>query len=205
MLESVAYNSRRYAHSTYLSHLLERNLFEAVKRHLEVHEGELVLEVGCNRGAIVKRIQEIGVRAYGVDINREAIADGVCEGLQVMNATNLEFPNAMFHKIYSLHTIEHIPDVKGTLAEMERVLKPGGKLLLTYPIEPGFLRGFSCLYHAVAVYKNPLLVKKIHVHSFNPEKIKRLIEHTTLFHTRTLLFAVPLYPHQYLTVLQKVE
>lgn len=196
------YNSKKYAHSTLLSSWFEKYLFGAVQKYLDVREGETVLEAGCNRGSVVKRMQELGAKAYGIDINPEAIADGVADDLQVMDATDLKFPDAMFDKVYSLHTIEHIPDITKALKEMERVLKPGGRLVLTYPTEPGFLRGFFCLYHAVVVYKNPFLARKIHVHSLNPKKVRKLVEDINLEHIQTPFFAVPFYP-QYLTVLQK--
>lgn len=198
--QDMNYNSK-YAHSAVLSSWFEKYLFGAVQKYLDVREGETVLEVGCNRGSIVKRMQNIGARVYGIDINSEAIADGVAENLQVMDATELKFPNAMFDKVYSLHTIEHIPDIKKTLREMERVLKPGGRLVLTYPTEPGFLQGFFCLYHAVVVYKNPFFARKIHVHSLNPNKIQKLTGDTSLEYVESP-FPVRFYP-QYLTVLQK--
>lgn len=202
MLEIIDYNSYQYAHSTYLSNWFERYLFGAVQKYLDVRKGEAVLEVGCNRGAMVRRMQELGAQACGVDINQEAILDGVTRGLEVMDATDLRFSDALFDKVYSLHTIEHIPDPKKALEEMERVLKPGGRIVITYPTEPGFLRGLFCLYHAVAVYKNPLLAKKIHLHSFTPGKIRKLIDRTDLEYVQTPFFAVPFYP-QYLTVLEK--
>ena len=196
------YNSKKYAHSTILSSWFEKYLFGAVQKYLDVRKGEMVLEVGCNRGSVVKRMQELGATVYGIDINAEAITDGIADNLQVMDATDLKFPDAMFDKAYSLHTVEHIPDVKKAIEEMERVLKPSGKLVLTYPTEPEFLRGFFCLYHAVVVYKNPFFARKIHVHSLNPKKIRKLVKDTNLQYLQTPFFAVPFYP-QYLTVLQK--
>jgi len=198
------YNSKEYANSAVLSRWFEKYLFRAVQRYLDVQKGETILEVGCNRGSVVKRMQDRGASAYGVDINPQAVADGVAENLEVMDATDLKFPDTTFDKVYSLHTIEHIPDIKKAISEMERVIKPGGRILLTYPIEPGFLRGLLCFYHAVVVYKNPLLARKIHIHSLNPKKIQKLIVDTNLEHEQSPFFAVPFYP-QYLTVLQKKE
>jgi ubiquinone/menaquinone biosynthesis C-methylase UbiE len=203
MDKAISYSSRKYAYSLFLSGLLEKSLFEALQRHLDVRKGEKVLEVGCNRGAMVKRIQNLGADAYGVDVNNEAIQEGVTLNLRIMNATNLEYPEATFDKVFSFHTIEHIADVTKALSEMDRVLKPGGKLLLTYPIEPGFLRGFSCVHHAITVYKNPFYARKMHIHSLDPRKIKELTKRSDLLYIKTSIFDIPLYPHQYLSVLQK--
>jgi ubiquinone/menaquinone biosynthesis C-methylase UbiE len=203
MDEVINYNSREYAHSTYLSTWFEWYLFQILQRYLQASKGEKVLEVGCNRGSVVKRLQELEVNAYGADINSAAVADGLTHNLFVMNAANLEFPDNSFDKAYSLHTIEHVPDTKKFLSEIERVLKPGGTLVLTYPIEPGFTRGFWCLYHAVFVYKNPLAARDIHIHSLHPKKLRGLIRDFGLnFEHQQSPFLVSFYP-QYLTVLKK--
>ena len=203
-IRAIAYNSK-YAHSTLLSTRFERYLFRILQRYLRAREGERVLEVGCNRGSVVKRLQDLGVDAYGADINKDAIAEGLTRNLSCMDATNLTFPDNSFDKVYSLHTIEHIPDLKKALAEMERVLKPGGRLVLTYPIEPSFMRGFWCLYHAIVVYKNPLAAREIHVHSIHPRKLRKLVREFRL-NLRHIAspFLVSLYP-QYLTVFEKVK
>jgi ubiquinone/menaquinone biosynthesis C-methylase UbiE len=197
--ESINYTSREYAHSTYLSTWFEAHLFKTVQRNLRVRQGEKVLEVGCNRGGMVRRMRQLGAESYGVDINEEAIADAVINNVQVMDATQLDFPTETFDKLYSLHTIEHIADFRKALREMERVLKPGGTLLLTYPVEPGPLRGLFCLYHAVAVYKNPLLARKIHINSFNPEDMKKIAPQVNLVYGKS---PFSFYP-QYLTVFTK--
>ena len=199
---AISYNTQ-YAHSTLLSMWFEWYLFRILQRYLNAQKGEKVLEIGCNRGSIVKRLQDLGVDAYGVDINSGAIADGLTDNLSIMDATDLKFPDNSFDKVYSLHTIEHIPDLKRALAEMERVLKPNGRLVLTYPIEPSFMRGFWCLYHAIVVYKNPLAAREIHIHSIHPRKLRKLIHAfgLNLKHI-TSPFFVSLYP-QYLTVFTK--
>ena len=201
---AIAYNSK-YAHSTLLSSWFEKYLFKILQRYLDARPGEKVLEVGCNRGSLVRRLQSLGIDAYGVDINKDAIAEGLTHNLSRMDATNLDFPDSSFDRVYSLHTIEHVPDLRKALAEMERVLKPGGRLVLTYPIEPSFMRGFWCLYHAIVVYKNPLTVREIHVHSIHPKKLRKLIRefHLNLHHVKSPFFA-SLYP-QYLTVFEKNE
>lgn len=193
--------NKEYANAILLSRWFEEYLFRALQKYLDVQAGETILEVGCNRGSVVRRLQHLGALAYGVDVNTAAIQDGVAENLQVMDATSLNFPDNTFDKVYCLHTLEHIPDVKKALKEIERVTKPGGKVVLTYPTEPGFLQGLFCLYHAVVVYKNPFLARKIHVHSLSPKKIRQLIDDTVLEYVKSP-FPVLFYP-QYLTVLRK--
>jgi len=196
----VSYESRAYASSL----LSEKSFFSKyflniVLRHLDPKKGDRVLEIGCSRGIIVNKLQELGIDAYGVDINPESIKSGTAKNLSVMDATKLDFSGESFDKIYSFHTIEHIPDLKKALEEMSRVLKPDGKIALIYPMEP--IRGLFALKSALLIYKNPLLARKIHIHRLNPKKIKELIRGTEL---EVLQSSLPLfYVPQYLTIFRK--
>jgi SAM-dependent methyltransferase len=53
-----------------------------------------------------------------------------------LNAANLALPNASFDHVIALSVIEHIPPVEQAVAELFRVLAPGGKLLLTTDCAP---------------------------------------------------------------------
>ncbi|MCH7604823.1 class I SAM-dependent methyltransferase [Patescibacteria group bacterium] len=193
----MKYDSKKYALSSYFDSLL----FRTIKKYLQLQKDDKVLEVGCNRGRLVEKMRDAEAQAQGVDVNPEAIRHGVSENIQVMDATDLQFPKESFHKIYSVHTIEHILNAKKALQEMERVLKPGGKIVLIYPAEPGFLRGLFALKSAILVYKNPFLAREIHIHNLNPKKIQELIRGTQLKHIESH-FPIVWYP-QYLTVLEK--
>lgn len=74
--------------------------------------------------------------AEGVDIDAEAV--GYCHdrGLQQVTqsaADSLPFDNDTFELVTALDVIEHIDDDLGALREIRRVLRPGGRLLLTVP------------------------------------------------------------------------
>jgi SAM-dependent methyltransferase len=53
-----------------------------------------------------------------------------------LNAANLAVPDASFDHVIALSVIEHIPQVEQAVAELFRVLAPGGKLLLTTDCTP---------------------------------------------------------------------
>jgi len=50
-----------------------------------------------------------------------------------LDASNLPFSNASFDVILMSEVIEHVPNAEKALAEINRVLKPGGLLLITWP------------------------------------------------------------------------
>lgn len=54
-------------------------------------------------------------------------------GIRNESLTRLTFPDDHFDQILSFDVLEHIPDYRAALAECHRVLKPGGRLLLSVP------------------------------------------------------------------------
>lgn len=88
-----------------------------------------------------------GARVYGVDIARPTIVQAHAEfgGLQLRAAAadvrTLPFRDSQFDAIYSMGTIEHFDDSDVAVAEMFRVLRPGGRAIIGVPnrLDP-FLR-----------------------------------------------------------------
>lgn len=49
----------------------------------------------------------------------------------------MSYRAAFFDFIFTRHNLEHIPDRAKAIAEITRILKPGGRLYVQAPIEPG--------------------------------------------------------------------
>ena len=94
-------------------------------------EGREVLEVGCGTGLLLRRFAELGKRAVGVDLSPGMLAHARARGLDVReaNATKLPFPTASFDVAVSFKTLPHVPDLRRALAEMARVVRPGGVVI----------------------------------------------------------------------------
>ncbi len=113
-------------------------------RILEAHSGGphskdrpfgAILVVGCGNGREAATLAgRFGARTTGIDIADafDAEAKRVVD-LRVMDATALDFPDAAFDLVYSFHALEHIPDDRGALREMNRVLKPDGMVCIGAP------------------------------------------------------------------------
>jgi len=144
--------------------------------------------------------RDLAPSTRGVDLNPEAIANGVTHGLSVMDAQSLAFEDESFDKLYSFHCIEHIPDLPRAFREMDRVLKPGGRTLLVYPAEP--IRGLYVVPTAIILFGNALRAREIHLHQLWPTKIERMLDGTSLHITATALDL--LLTPQFVTVLEKV-
>ena len=59
------------------------------------------------------------------------------ETLRIEDVTHLSFADRTFDAVASFDVLEHVPDFHGALAEMARVLRPDGRLLLTAPFLEG--------------------------------------------------------------------
>jgi len=147
-------------------------------RELRLTPEDIVLDVGCDKGDLVAYAQQHCGEAFGVDINEETIHDSNTPNLKVADARKTDFPNEFFTKIVSSHTIEHITELPMLFKEMDRILKPGGLIVLHYPWEP--IRGIGTIGNAWKFLGNPFLVHKIHVNRLSHRKIGKLIKGTRL-------------------------
>ena len=93
--------------------------------------GRSVLEVGCGTGLLLRRIAGFAARAHGVDLSPGMLARARARGLSVdvASATDLPFPEASFDVACSFKVLAHVRDVRRALAEMARVVRPGGHVL----------------------------------------------------------------------------
>lgn len=96
--------------------------------------GRLVLDVGCGAGNMAHHLAHYG-RVIGVDNNPKPLEVARQRGLDVRlgSADDLPFADTMFDLVALLDTVEHVPNEHGVFGECYRVLKPGGKLLVTVP------------------------------------------------------------------------
>jgi SAM-dependent methyltransferase len=91
------------------------------------------------------------------------------------DALALPFPDDSFDKVIISEVMEHIPDDKGVLAEMVRVLKPGGSIAITVPrwLPEQVCWALSDAYHEVEgghirIYRGDELVGKMREAGLEP-------------------------------------
>lgn len=133
-----------------------------------VRPGAEVLSVGCGPGVILNAVCELhpSIRATGIDIS----ADRVQEATQ-RNAGNprlkfvrgdaqgLQLPSNSFDLVYSRMLLQYLREKEKAVAEMVRVCKPGGSVLLQdldgqllwhYPEDPAMQRSVERVMAALA-------------------------------------------------------
>jgi ubiquinone/menaquinone biosynthesis C-methylase UbiE len=115
---------------------------------LAVQEGEMILDVGCGTGGAVRALaSQVGDRGRVIGIDASAImiaeAEKRAAGLtlpidyRVADAHALPFADNSFDGCYAIGVFEILPDPRRALAEMVRVLRPGGRLVIPGPDADG--------------------------------------------------------------------
>ena len=121
-----------------------------------------LLEFGCGAGDTVAELRSAGFNIYGYDIiprlsemahkysaffsfmdQSQLATDGAACGVTnyhlKQDAQRLPFPDNSFDLIVSWQTLEHVANLEDSLAELARVLKPGGTAIHIYPPKNCFL------------------------------------------------------------------
>jgi SAM-dependent methyltransferase len=112
-----------------------RRIIRAELDRLPLPAGAAVLDAGCGSGRTLVELADYG-DVRGVELNQQAAelarARGVGE-VAVGRLEQLPYEDQTFDLITCLDVIEHTPDDRAALAELRRVCRPGGWLLVTVP------------------------------------------------------------------------
>ena len=99
-----------------------------------------VLDIGCGDGhfasiAYTDLPLDVGVDVFPRDLAEAATRHDVYRQVMLASATELPFADGSFNTVVSNCVIEHIPAAEAVLAEISRVLRPGGYFAATLPSE----------------------------------------------------------------------
>ena len=112
---------------------------------LELGPGMRVLDLACGPGTLSKPLAALVApdgEVVGVDLAEGMIALARSAGIantrfEVMDIEALEFPDASFDAAACGHGLQFAPDLGRALREARRVLRPGGRLAASVPVESG--------------------------------------------------------------------
>ena len=116
----------------------ERYELPILLKMLSSCEFDSVLEIGCGNGngtkLIKKYLNPSQITAIDLDDKMIQIAqeknNDSSTAFRIMDASKLDFPDQSFDAIFDFGIIHHIPNWKECIAELKRVLKDGGSLIL---------------------------------------------------------------------------
>lgn len=116
-----------------------------------------VLDVGCGVGQVVRRLKEAGFQAKGVDVSEPNIRKAVEAGLdcQYYDGKRIPFEDESFDAAGALNVLEHVEEPESFIAELVRVVRPGGRIVLS---SPNFLRvlGFRDYHRSMRGFSNKI-------------------------------------------------
>ena len=94
-----------------------------------------ILDLGCGTGTMLGHLRAFGT-VRGIDADERAVAFCRARGeerVELLESNRLPLPDDSLDLVTALDVLEHIEDDRGALAEIARVLRPGGTLLATVP------------------------------------------------------------------------
>ena len=94
--------------------------------------GAVLVDAGCGGGLLAPHLAGKGYRHVGVDLRRSGLRQAAGHGVLPVNAdvTALPLADGAADVVAAGEILEHVTDLPGTVAELSRVLRPGGRLVL---------------------------------------------------------------------------
>jgi 2-polyprenyl-3-methyl-5-hydroxy-6-metoxy-1,4-benzoquinol methylase len=104
-----------------------------LSRHLP--KGARVLDVGCGRGVLLGPLADLGFDVHGLEVSEDAV-QGVDLRAKIRVAWDLaeaRYSEAYFDEVILWHVLEHLRQPRATIKECFRVLRPGGRIVVSVP------------------------------------------------------------------------
>jgi 2-polyprenyl-3-methyl-5-hydroxy-6-metoxy-1,4-benzoquinol methylase len=138
----------------------------------QIAPGDNVLEIGCNTGMFLERVSKITKNVVGLDFNPLAVEKARSKGVTALNESIEEYAERHtdgYDVVCAFQVFEHLANVKPMLTAFLKVLKPGGKIILSVPNNEPFFQRFSKY--------DPLNMPPHHAGLWNLAAFEKLAEH----------------------------
>lgn len=110
-------------------------IFDNLIKPEELRDTNL-LDAGCGTGWFSKKASELGANVTSMDLGENLLnlVKEKCDSERIVGSVlEIPFEDNSFDVVINTEVIEHTPDPEKAVAELSRVLKPGGLLILTVP------------------------------------------------------------------------
>jgi ubiquinone/menaquinone biosynthesis C-methylase UbiE len=140
----VQINSKGYWNYIYTTPAKVVEYWTSTRRFVKalsyVKNGDKVIDIGCGVGVLTRIIQKErqGCEVWGTDISDEVIGNNTAEDPKTKYLVGFageqkDLPSNYFDIVFSGEVIEHMDVPESLFSEAYRILKPGGKLIVTCP------------------------------------------------------------------------
>lgn len=125
-IESADYDTRAFFSRIPLQRWWQRRRYKIILDYVDTHSR--ILDAGCGSTQIMNGAPQI----VGMDILQRKLRFMRCPGRRLVNGSifALPFKNESFDAVISSQVIEHVPEEDCLFEELDRVLSPGGTLVL---------------------------------------------------------------------------
>ena len=112
-----------------------KHKFEVATNDLKLENGGKMLEIGCGVGDFLHYAEQQGWECYGAEPSDDAVKIlRTKTKIKVVKPEQIEgFPDASFDLICMWHVLEHVADLKWQIAQLKRLLKPNGRIVIALP------------------------------------------------------------------------
>jgi SAM-dependent methyltransferase len=118
-----------------------RFILEFAQNFAASHASARILDFGCGEGLLVRAAREFGLDMCGADVfydttsdrDKDALRDILGVHVHQIVDGRIPFPDQTYDLVVNNQVMEHVDDLDGALAEIDRVLKPGGQVLSLFP------------------------------------------------------------------------
>ncbi|BCJ53674.1 hypothetical protein Asp14428_51490 [Actinoplanes sp. NBRC 14428] len=94
--------------------------------------GAILVDAGCGGGLLAPHVERLGYRHVGVDLRRSGLEQSAARGMLAVSGdvTAIPLADECADVVVAGEILEHVTDLPATVAELCRVLRPGGLLVL---------------------------------------------------------------------------
>lgn len=113
-----------------------RRLAPTLVEYAGIAANERVLDVGCGTGNLTIALGAVGASATGIDLSAPYVefarrrAAGANVNFDIGDALNLPYSDGAFDRTLSMLALDVLPDARRGIAEMRRVTRPGGTVIV---------------------------------------------------------------------------
>ena len=143
------------------------------------YRGKSLLEVGCGSGIDLVRFARAGAIATGIDLSRVAVElarknielNGLSAEIHIMNGEAMQFADNSFDVVYAHGVLQYTADAEKMIAEIQRVLKPGGEAIMMVYNRISWLNLMRMLTKVPLEHEDAPVLKK-----FSISELKKLLQ-----------------------------
>jgi ubiquinone/menaquinone biosynthesis C-methylase UbiE len=138
------------------------------------YPGKKLLEVGCGVGLDLVRFARGGAKTTGIDLAAVSIDlakknfafQGVTGNLQVMDGEHLDFDDDSFDVVYAHGVLQYTANIEKMIAEIRRVLKPGGEAISMVYNRYSWLNFMSKLFGVKLEHEDAPVLNRFSIREF---------------------------------------